>query len=322
MKLSERFTALDDNLKLVPGERKSAEEVHNHIGELLVAAGIAKRTRLQGSFARKTMLPPLHDVDKVIELVDALRAELEGSPIGAKRAMEMISQVIAPHYPNAGFETKKHALGISLPDEGFDFDAVPAFNPEDGSGWIAIADTAAMGWKPSNTYQLIDVISKRNIACGGRFVHQVRMVKQAVSNAGLSDSLPGLHTETFCFFAITEILDHPTAVALALAKAVELLGTSYTDPTGADEISRRLEYHHVVTAQRLLAPLSAKATEAIGRANTDDERGAVLLWAEIFGDLFPSPADEERSALSRLTAAPAALGLRPSTPPTRAWRPA
>ena len=55
-----------------PRRTSRAEEVHNFIDDILVNAGIAKRTRLQGSFARKTMLPPLHDVDKVIELVDDL----------------------------------------------------------------------------------------------------------------------------------------------------------------------------------------------------------------------------------------------------------
>ena len=73
MNLNPRFAALDENLKLDPEERKRAQEVHNAIGDLLVAAGIAKRTRLQGSFARKTMLPPLHDIDKeYVELVDEL----------------------------------------------------------------------------------------------------------------------------------------------------------------------------------------------------------------------------------------------------------
>ena len=200
MNLTERFAALDDNLKLDPDERARAQEVHNFIGDILVNAGIAKRTRLQGSFARKTMLPPLHDIDKVIELVDGIFDQY-GGPDGPLRVMDLIRGVIVEQIPNATFEIKKHALGIMLPDDGFDFDAVPAFNPEDGSGWIEIANTHATGdqdaWKASNTYQLIETVSGRNMLCLGRFVRQVRMAKEIIETAGLSKTLPGLHVETF-----------------------------------------------------------------------------------------------------------------------------
>jgi hypothetical protein len=58
MNLNDRFETLDDNLKLDPAERARAVTAHNHLTAVLVADRVAKRTRLQGSFARKTMLPP------------------------------------------------------------------------------------------------------------------------------------------------------------------------------------------------------------------------------------------------------------------------
>ena len=321
MDLSQRFSAADDNLKLDPDEHKQAVEAHNHLGDVLVAAGVAKRTRLQGSFARKTMLPPLHDVDKVIELVDDLRAELEGSSVGPRRAMDIICSTVRPEFPGAGFEVKKHSLGITLPDGQCDFDAVPAFNDEDGSGWIKIADTTALSWKPSNTYALIDAVSARNQACDGRFVRQVRMVKQVVSVAGISEALPGLHVESFCYEAITETLAHPDAVAVALTKATELLDASYVDPTGADRISDRLQPHQVALAKSVLVVKAARAVQALRLAGDGDEQGAALIWAELLGEVFPSPADEEREALRRLHAAPILVpaAAAVAATPTRAW---
>lgn len=319
MNLAQRFAAADDNLKLDPDEHKRAIDAHNRLGAVLVRAGIAKRTRLQGSFVRKTMLPPLHDVDKVIELDESLRDEMEGSAVGPRWVMDLISQAVAPEFPDATFEVKKHSLGITLHESGLDFDAVPAFTEEDRSGWIKIADTAAMAWKPSNTYQLIDTISARNQACDGRFVHQVRMAKRVVSVAGVSDSLPGLHVETFCYHAITETVSHPDAVLASLQKAVELLGTSYCDPTGADQISDRLQSHQVAKASAVLAQLAARAAEAVACA-VKDERAAALLWTELLGDVFPSPADEEQEVLRRLYAAPALLAPAAArATPTRAW---
>src|SRR5436305_212246 len=105
MNLSQRFEALDDNMKLDPTDRDRAVAEHNRLGDLLVAAGIAKRTRLQGSFARKTMLPPLHDIDKIIELTDSFRAVLD-SPGGPAKAMTMIEDALRPEIPLARFEIK------------------------------------------------------------------------------------------------------------------------------------------------------------------------------------------------------------------------
>lgn len=325
MKLNERFDDLHENLKLDRLERKRAETVHNRLGDLLVKAGVAKRTRLQGSFARKTMLAPLHDIDKIVELVDELSDVLSG-PDGPRRAMHMIRDALAPHLPGARFELKKHALAITLPDEGFGFDAVPAFNPEDGSGWIVIADTEDRDWEPSNTYLLIDTIARRNQECDGRFVHQVRMVKQAVRTVGLDDVLPGLHSESFAYNAIKETMPHAEAVAAAFAVAAQSLGRTYTDPTGADAISERLEAHDVDKAQDGMQRLADSAAEAQRLAAAGDEDGAARIWADIFGDLFPRPKQVEQDYLAGLYGG---AGLDASgtasnerrTPRTRPWRP-
>lgn len=324
MNVDERFDALDDNLKLDPAERKRAVKVHNGLGDFLVKAAVAKRTRLQGSFARKTMLPPLHDIDKVVELVDELRDILAG-PGGPDEAMKLIRDALRPHLPRACFEIKKHALAIILPGEGFNFDAVPAFNPTDGTGWIVIADTEDEDWEDSNTYQLIDTIATRNQACDGKFVHQVRMVKQAVQTAGLSNVLPGLHTETFAYGAITTTVGHADAVAATLAKAAALLGGPYTDPTGVDRISARLDPADVATAQAKMRRLADRAAEAQRLVAAGDETSAAHIWADLFGDPFPRPAGNEKGFLSGLhngasLGATGATSTARPTPRTRAWR--
>lgn len=322
MNLTQRFAALDDNLKLDPDERKRAEEAHNRLGEVLVKAGIAKRTRLQGSFARKTMRPPLKDIDKVVELVDTLQEELTG-PTGPHQAMIRLRDALGPELPGATFEMKKHALGIVLPDDGFDFDAVPAFNPEDGTGWIRIADTEDRDWEPSNTYVLIDMVSARNQECDGRFVRQIRMVKEAVHHAGIAESLPGLHIETFAYAAIATTMEHPAAVAAVLAKGAALLGGPYSDPTGQDQISDRLEPALIPVVKSVLTGLAGRAEQALGLAAAEDEAGAARIWADIFGDQFPRPdATAEKAFLQSLHAGAAVTGATRGAAPTRAWRPA
>ena len=321
MNLNDRFNKLRENLKLDPQERLRAEVFHNRLGELLIAAGVAKRTRLQGSLARKTMLPPLKDIDKIIELVDDLRDLLTG-PNGPRKAMGMIRDALAPHLPGVSFEIKKHALGISVPGESFAFDAVPAFNPEDGSRWIVIADTEDEAWEPSNTYVLIDTIAARNQLCDGKFIHQVRMIKQACRQAGLAELLPGLHIETFAYAAILKSIDHSDAVAKALRAGADMLGSPYSDPTGVDQISDRLDARNIATSKSTMQRVANEAERAIVAARAGDEGGAATIWSDIFGDAFPRPNAGDRSYLEHLHRGGAVLpsASTPRTPTTRAWR--
>lgn len=321
MNLNDRFDRLDDFLKLDNIERRRAEAFHNRIGDILVAAGLAKRTRLQGSFARKTMRRPLKDIDKIIELGDRLREQLAG-PDGPARAMAMIIDVLAPALPGSTFDPGKHALEITVEGETFTFDAVPAFSDDStDSDWIQIADTEDRDWEPSSTYILIDTVATRNQVCEGRFVRQIRMMKEAAHHAGLGDVLPGLHIETFAYAAVTGPTAHPDAVAAILAAGAEMLGSAYDDPTGTDRISDRLSRSEVELAKSVLDALATKADHALKRARDGDEIGAARECAEIFGDGFPAPEPGDRSYLERLHRGAAVAGTSVAgAPTTRAWK--
>ena len=322
MNLKQRFEKLDENIKLDDTVRQEAQEMHNRLGDLLVEAGVAKRTRLQGSFARHTMLgPKLRDIDKVVEFTDSWRRDLESSG-GPRKAMSLVHDALAPHLPGDRFEEKKHALAITLPGSEFDFDAVPAFNPEDGTRWIDIADTEDDRWEPSNSYILIDTIAARNQECDGRFVRQVRMVKQAVEVAGLSEVLPGLHVETFVYYAVTTAVDHATAVAAALSTGARLLDTGYSDPTDTDRISDRIPADVAAQAKLRMQHLAGRAAEARRLAAEGNETAAARIWADIFGEAFPSPPTDEKAFLRDLhTGKGTSASPRRRVPPTRAWRP-
>ncbi|CAB4365426.1 MAG: hypothetical protein F2681_15025 [Actinobacteria bacterium] len=320
--LSQRFDALHEALKLDPGEHARAIAAHKRLDLILLGSGLVKATRLQGSFARKTMLPPLKDIDKIVELNDDLVAEFH-VPGGPQLAMRRLQAVLEPKFQGAKFEVKRHALCIELPGDGFDFDAVPAFNSPDGSKWVAIADTEDDRWEPSSTYLLIDAVAERNQLCVGRFVHQVRMIKQAVRNANLD--LPGLHIESFAYAAINSRLDHADAVAAALNTAATMIRGSYTDPTGTDFIDRRLTAEQRAKATTGLRLLADQANEAQRLSAEGREGAATHIWADIFGDAFPRLADEKGFLASLHAGAGLGHSGRPGssspTPPTRAWRP-
>src|SRR5436189_87450 len=84
--------------------------------------GVATGGFLQGSFARKTMLPPLHDVDKIIILGGGYTTATNPDSV-----MDDIEGAINRAYPVVTFDRSRHAVKIDIEDDPFMFDSVPAF---------------------------------------------------------------------------------------------------------------------------------------------------------------------------------------------------
>lgn len=84
----------------------------------------------RGSFARKTMINPLNDVDVVLVLprFDEARLRRPGGPV---ESMEQLKPHLTRCYPGVVFDSGKradHALRLDFPDTGFHIDLVPAFD--------------------------------------------------------------------------------------------------------------------------------------------------------------------------------------------------
>lgn len=325
MNQDEAFQVFDDRLKLNPVERSAAILLHNQITALLRAAGIITSAFLQGSFARKTMLGPLRDVDKIVILAD--RPDLRAS---SALAMAEIEKVLAVAYPEATFERGRHALKVDFGPERCSFDIVPALETATEDDDVLIANTETGTWDRSNTRTLIRTIAERNQACDGNFVHQVRMGKQLVVHF-LADIVPGLHVETYAFAGVAEPLEHAEACCRILEAGARLLAGNYTDPTGVDVISHKLKPGVASQAHAGFVAAAHRAREAQRLAAAGDQDGALAIWHELFGDKFPAPptqsvADALRRSFEGATVTSAGTVSatsrgRQATVPTRPWRP-
>ena len=187
---AEAFATFDRALNLDPDERAAAQDLHNALTDLLIAKGIARSAFLQGSFARKTMLAPLHDVDKIIVLHSSM-ADLTPDEV-----MDEIQSVIESEYPDSTFDRSRHALKVQLDDYEFHFDCVPAWELDNDDGDVEIANRDSEEWDWSNTRTLIRVVADRNGETNGRFIHWVRMAKHAVARVA-GNEIPGLHVESW-----------------------------------------------------------------------------------------------------------------------------
>lgn len=319
----EAFDEFDENLKLDPKERKTAQELHNAITELLRRVGIIITAFLQGSFARKTMLAPLRDVDKVVVLSPAMAG------LTSDQVMDRIQAAVGEEYPTATFDRTRHALQIDFGPTSFYFDTVPAWETTTDDDDVLIANRDAAGWDRSNTRELIRVVAERNGDTNGRFIHQVRMGKEAVKHL-LDGIVPGLHVESWAYIVIEEELPHDEAVARILKAGATLLGERYTEPTGVDDISARLKPDVIAAAKPVLAEAARKARQARALADAGDHNEAIRIWHELLGDCFPQPAPQDDAAALRrsfeggaVTASGTVTRARnvgQSSRPGRSWR--
>jgi len=292
------FNQFDEGLNLDPAERKAAQRRHRQVTECLIAVGLAVTTFIQGSFARKTMLKPLKDVDLVIVLPESLAAQLR-RPGGAAHAIALVRQAISDAFPDAQFDvhdTPAHALQVIFPDLEFTFDLVPAFADPAGTEDVFIADRENDTWERSNTRTLNGVISERNQATDQRFVHQVRMVKSFKKDHPVLDETCGLLWESPAYGAITTKMAHSEAVASTLEHAAQALTGAVYDPTGADDLTAEWttqEREAYVAAVRTAAH---RAAEALRLDADDDHDGAIELWHSILGDPFPDVPPQSATA--------------------------
>ena len=316
----EAFDQFDDALKLDPDERDRAIEIHNTITERLKDAAVVIGGFLQGSFARKTMLAPLRDIDKVLLLE---WGPTDQGPGSARRAAEAVSTALRSLSTAYTVDIGKHCVKLEFANESFSFDIVPAIDLGDD---VMIVDTEQDRWERSNTRELIRVVQDLNRQCNGRWVRQVRFAKEFVRR-NLDGSVPGLHVEAFAHAAIDKSMPHDEALAAIFRAAAEALApeATYTDPTGVDRLDHRLEARVRQLALAEFSKAAGRADEAVAAAKRGEQNAALGIWHDLLGDKFPKP--DEKAVFGALGAGVGVGAFNTvsrkasvKTPNTRAWR--
>lgn len=322
------FNTYDATLNLDKSERARAQQRHQDITARLAASGLVTLTFLQGSFARKTMRKPLKDVDMVVVMAESLRADLERLG-GPARAMALLRQAVAAAYPSAQFDvdgSAAHALQVTFPDLPFTFDLVPALAGNDEI--VHIADRELDRWERSNARTLNRVVSDRNVATNGKFVHQVRMGK-ALKDRYDDLDLCGLAFEALAHDSIFVQQPHDVAVADLLRHASTAVFGKILEPTGVEDLTTEWDDQQRQRYAQRFASLSRQADEAVRLRVDGAEVAAVDVWQSVFGDDFPAaPPQNANDALGALAGGGiTSTGRAVTTPrahqpnrPARAWR--
>lgn len=325
------FTKLDENLNLDLFVRLMAQNMHNTIRDDLTKAGLIGGSFLQGSFARKTMLKPLKDVDIVCLLPAYMWDALRG-PDGPGKAMESFKPPIVERWPDVQFdvgdEPAGKALRVTVPGVDFTIDLVPAFD-QDGD-YVLICDRFEGTWEQSNTRIQLKKVSDRNKATGGRFVHQVREAKELTKHHEELEFISGIAVESLAYAVIGHQVSDKVAIALFLDHAKEAVKGAVLEPAGEDDVTVKWTSEERQTAARVYARASSKVAEALAFERAGDMDAAIDVWHSLFGDAFPpAPHRSVQNALTALAAGSLTSTGRPSaaqagqqvSAPGRSWAP-
>lgn len=295
------FAEFDKSLQLPPEITAQARERRATVVEALIQAGIVSTSFLQGSFGRKTMLPPLNDVDVVVILTASY------SGMDASAAIAAAAAAIKHELPDATIDAEKHAakaLQLQFPGDTFVIDVVTARElPE--PDLIEIANRENDQWERSLARRLKRAIQERNQECDGRFIRQVRMLKQISKHNGLSDlgngkAVCGLLIETLAYEAIDRSLKHDVAMAKVFAKAPTIVAGAVFDPSGENDLTDDWSIETRAEVIEILEHVSKRTSEAMAAQRDGNEPLALQIWADICGDKFPKAALTEEQAFDAL----------------------
>ena len=284
------FNAYDESLNLDPTERRRAQARHHEIRQVLGDAGLIAGSFLQGSFARKTMLKPLKDVDIVCLIAEQYRDQLMGTG-GPRKALEMFHDAVAAKWPEAGFDEEEppagKALRVSFPDCEFTVDLVDAFDTD--TELVLIGDRDDDEWKPSTTRKLIRLVATRNQATDGLFVHQVRILKTLKHQHAEFKDLAGIVFESVAYSVVLAALPHKEAVTVVLEHAAIACAGPIYDPAQENDLTEEWTPEQRAGIIRTFKSLAERARRALELESADDSDAALDLWHSIFGEEFPAP---------------------------------
>ena len=271
-----------------------------------------------GSFARKTKLRPLDDIDILLPVngrgtestvaqngnykywlkIKGSDAPLAAYPdaygyVNSTKVINAIKSGLskAKHYKKADIKKSGEAVTLELASYNWVFDIVPAVPINDGKGGTAyyLIPDGFGNWKATDPRIDDNRINSIDTAHNGAFRQMCRLLKYWNNRSG-KPRLPSYYFETVVYntFLGCQIRSTPQAVHDFFAAAPAIVSQSCPDPKGLgpnlDVDIEWAEKQKVITS---MSDASKAAQAAIGLGWVHGyEQSAIAKWKTIFGPAF------------------------------------
>lgn len=271
-----------------------------------------------GSFARKTQIRPLNDVDLVsclngtnckfknqrdgsVDIIVPATSRLSGYchddkiTLNSTRILNRYAKALStiPQYKGSPINRRGEAVVLQLNSYPWNFDIVPGFvtaaDPY-GRSYYLIPDGQG-NWKKTDPRRDRDWISKINQAHGGNVLNVIRAMKYwnaRQPTSRMSSYLCEVIVASY-YASRSQVASSHTAMEIvyALHHTATAILNEVADPKDIEGNLNRLQYHDRLKIRERAIRDTEKAESAWNfRANENDEH-AINTWREIFGDKFP-----------------------------------
>ena len=283
--VDEAFGKLKKTLEITDTEGALASSRQNSIRDHLSEHWEVDRTFLEGSYRRHTKTKRLQDVDifVVIKASGAQGGYRDKSP---NHVLDALAEVLREKWDDVRID--RMAAVISYGDDVASFEVVPAFE-RDGGGF-SIPDAKLGRWISTDPTVHQELTTKKNDACGEKYVPFVKMVKGA--NRELGDPVaPSFLLEVMALDLVSEPFGrYQDEVSWFLATASERISEDWADPAGlGPDVNSEMDSTERKSAGVALADAAEIAQRAVWLEDDGQDRAAVEEWRRLFGWRMPRP---------------------------------
>lgn len=278
--ITQAFETLFPKLELTEAERNNASTQHTYLREQLQQHMSVQDNFLSGSYARKTAVRPLNDIDVFLVLTPTATLSTRTAPA---QVLAEVKRVLETIYPGKTASKQARSVNIEFSGTGIAYDVVPAFSTDNNI--YTIPDAAASSWIQTNPRIHAQMSTEANDQAGKKLKPLLKAVKQA--NNRRDNPARSFHLEVLAWKVLTR---DPGPYIDGLVTLLDGLAARICDPCpdparlGGDI---RPSIDRCQSAQKWLREMATLARDARQLASDGRTSEAHGKLRDLLGDQWP-----------------------------------
>lgn len=274
--LEQAFATFSSSLELTEAQRTNASKQHTALRKNLQRHLSTLDNFLVGSYARRTAIRPLNDIDIFVEIDPAT---LSPTPPTPEALLGLLKAALRKAYPDQTVTRQARSLHIEFSRTRIAYDIVPALT-RPGGGY-RIPDRAASSWVATNPKTHQRLSTEANERAGQKLIPLVKALKHA--NVAAGKPARSFHLEVLSWSIVTQKPQSWMAGLTTLVAGLEKEITApCADPAGLGP-NIEPERARVGKSEQWLTTIRKELEEATRLAHAGDEAGASERMKRVFG---------------------------------------
>lgn len=282
-------------LQLTPSESEDASRQHTYLRE-----GLSQRldldpnhnTFLTGSYARKTAIRPLKDIDMFCVLKRT--ADQHPNVLTPAAALALVKEALDGIYSGKVSEPQNRSVNIEFSGTGIGYDVVPAFVDLDAPDEVfRIPDLTAGDWIRSNPKVHRDMSVEANDAAGSEIKPLTKAIKHWNRRFDKGSRLRSFHIEVMAWDVLTAPpVDRLEGLVTLFEGLSDRVLRRTPDPAGlGPDIDADLTWSDRQDAAKRFRDAASDVKRAKDLARDGQSQAAHYILYTLFGDPYPEKGE-------------------------------